>query len=104
MLVISFSAVLERLAWLNFFIKRDLRLAAVLGWMTPFLAALSRALIAARTACSADSRSLLAISFSARLVRVLVALLTDLFRSLFLSATRAAFSADLVLGNPDSFL
>jgi hypothetical protein len=98
------STVLEGLAWLNFFIKRDLRLAAVLGWITPFLAALSRALMAVATASLAGSGWLLEISCSARVTCVLVALLTDLFRSRFFSDTRAAFSADLLLGNPDSFL
>jgi len=89
---------------LNFFIKRDLRLAAVLGWMTPFLAALSKALMAVATASFAGSGSLPEISFSALVTCVLVAVLTDLFRSRFLPAARAAFSADLLLGNPDSFL
>ena len=60
--------------------------------------------MAAATASCAGSSSLPEISFSARVTRVLVALLTDLFRSRFLSAARAAFSADLLLGNPASFL
>ena len=72
--------------------------------MTPFLAALSKELMAVATASCAGSVSLLEISFSAWATCVLVALLTDLFRSRFLSAARAAFSADLLLGNPDSFL
>jgi len=60
--------------------------------------------MAAATASCAGSGWLLEINFSARVNLVLVALLTDLFRSRFLSAPRAAFSADLLLGNPDSFL
>ncbi len=59
--------------------------------------------MAANTACCAGSSSLLEISFSALAKWVLVALLTDLFRSCFLPAARAAFSADLLLGNPVSF-
>jgi len=60
--------------------------------------------VAASTACWADSSSLLEISFSALIKWVLVALLTDLFRSRFLSDARAAFFADLLPGNPASFL
>src|SRR4030042_2018564 len=72
--------------------------------MTPFLASLSRALIVPTTCCCAGSSWLLAISFSARVKWVLVALLRDLFRSRFLSAVRADFFADILLGNSVSFL
>jgi len=71
--------------------------------MIPFLAALSRALVAATTARCAASSSLARISFSACVTLVLAALLMDLLRSRFLSATRADFCADLLLGNPASF-
>jgi len=40
---------------LNFFIRRDLRRAALLGWMTPFEATRSRVLVAAETAAVAAS-------------------------------------------------
>jgi len=60
--------------------------------------------VAVNTACCAGSSSLLEISFSALAKWVLVALLTDLFRSCFLAAARAVFSADLLLGNIVSFL
>jgi len=36
-----------RSSWFNCFIKRDLRRAALFLWMTPFWAALSKALTAA---------------------------------------------------------
>src|SRR4030042_735748 len=72
--------------------------------MTPFLASLSRPLIAFATACCAGSSWLPAISFSARVRRVLVALLRDLFLSRFLSDVLAVFSADILLGNRISFL
>jgi len=60
--------------------------------------------MATPTACCADSSSLARISFSARVTWVFVALLTDALRSRLLSAARAAFSADLLLGNPASSL
>lgn len=50
---------------LSFFIRRDLRRAALLGWIMPFCAALSKVAIARFTAALADSGSLLEISCSA---------------------------------------
>lgn len=84
---------------LNFFMRRDFRLAALFLWMTPFSAALSKALIAALTAAAAWSERR-AISFSAFLIRVLARERIGLLYSLRLWATLRALSADLVLGNP----
>ena len=49
----------------SFLIKRDLSLAALLLWMTPFCAALSSAFTATATACCADSGSFPWICFPA---------------------------------------
>jgi hypothetical protein len=86
-------------AWFSFFNNRDFRRAALLGWITPFSAALSRELTAARTASRAASSSPEKISFSALVTFVLHRLRIDLLRKRRRSATRTCFSADLVTGN-----
>jgi len=86
-------------AALSFFISRDFFLAAVLGWMTFFLAALSNELMASVTAALASLFLLPVTSFSALATDDLVALLVALLRSAFLAADLADFSAVLVLGN-----
>jgi len=86
-------------AALSFFISRDFFLAAVLGWMTFFLAALSNELMASTTAVLASPFLLPPISFSALATDDLVALLMALFRSALRVADLADFSAVLVLGN-----
>ena len=75
----------------SFFTKRDFRRAALLGWITPFTAALSRELIVSTTACRADSISPEKIIFSALVMPVLHWLRTDLFLNCFFSAARACF-------------
>ena len=55
---------------LNFAIRRDLRRAALLRWMTPFCAALSSSLMAARTALSARALSPVAMVASAFFTKV----------------------------------
>jgi len=86
-------------ALLSFFISRDFFLAAVLGWITFFLAALSSVLIASITAGSASLVFLAAISFSALATEPLVPVLMDLLRTAFLAADLADFSAVFALGN-----
>jgi hypothetical protein len=73
-------------AWSSFFIRRDLCRPALLGWITPFVAALSRALTALTAASLAASVSFLAISSSALVKQVLTKLRTDLLRIRSLSA------------------
>jgi hypothetical protein len=83
----------------SFFIKRALRRAALLECITPFIAALSRALIASTTASRAPSSSPEKISLSALVILVLHILRIDLFRTRRLSDTRICFLADFVIGN-----
>ena len=83
----------------NLFINRDLRRAALLGWIIPFSAALSRELMAVATAVPAASSSPAKISPSALVMLVLTRLRIDLFLRRLLSVTRTCFLADLVTGN-----
>ena len=74
--------------------SRDFRREALLEWIAPFFAALSKADIAWVTASSADSSSA-STSFLALVIRVLARLRRGAFRRRLLSCTRA----DLALGN-----
>lgn len=89
----------EKVAF-NFFIKRDLRRAALLEWITPLCAALSRAIVASLTAVLAASASPLRISFSALVIRVLTELLIARFRIRRSSIIRMDFFADLECATP----
>lgn len=88
----------EDWASFSFFIRRDLRRAALLGWITPFSAALSKETVAVTTAFWAASRLPEKINLSALVMLVLHRLRTDLFRNCLLSSTCICFSADLVTG------
>ena len=72
--------------------------------MTPFLAALSKALIAWVVASLAWSSSFVAMSPSTLVMQVLVKLRTDLFRIRFLLATLAALGIDLGNSSPPCLL
>jgi hypothetical protein len=78
--------------------SRDLRRAALFLWMMPFLAALSRALTASRTAPAARS-SLAAKAETAFFTNVPTAERMGRFRAARRSAWRCAFCADLVFAN-----
>ena len=83
---------LARAIWL---IMRDLRRAALLGCSAPFAAALSRAMAALLTACSAASRSPEAMCPLALLTNVLAREVSGWLCSRFRLATRS----DLAAGN-----
>jgi hypothetical protein len=97
--VFSGSVLAKDKASFSLSIKRDLRRAALLGWIIPFSAALSKELTATITIFCADSSSPEKISLSALIMLVLHRLRTDLLRNRPLSTTRTCFRDDLITGN-----
>lgn len=85
--------------WLNFAIKRDLRRAALFGWMTPLPATRSSMLIASPTAVAAAVASPARMAISAFLTKVRAAERYGRLRKRRRSLTRMRFSADLLLAN-----
>ena len=86
------------LAWFNFFIKRDLRRAALFFLMMPLPAALSSAWMACFTSCS-DSVEWLASALFASLTSVRVATRIERLRTRRRALWRIAFSAACLLAN-----
>src|SRR5689334_234385 len=80
---------------LSFFISRLLRRAALLGWMTPFWAARSRAAMAARVAALASS----GVASRARRTAVRVVLRLILLRTRLRLLDRTRLIAEAVLAN-----
>ena len=80
-------------------INRDLRRAALLAWIMPFSAALSRETTAAFTAAAAASVSPAKMSCSALVIAVFTWLRTDLLRALRRAITRTCLFADFVFAN-----
>lgn len=80
-------------------INRDLRRAALLGWITPLLATRSRTLTASNVAACAAAGSPAAMATSAFLTNVRASVRNGLFRAARRSATRMRFFADFELAN-----
>jgi hypothetical protein len=84
---------------LNFAINRDLRRAALFGWMTPLPATRSSMLIASPTAVAATSALPPRIATSAFFTYVRAADRYGRFRTRFRSDTKMRFFADLLFAN-----
>lgn len=93
-------ALLEPSA-LNFFIRRDLRRAALFGWMMPFDAIRSSVRAASSTATSAEPWSPAVMASSAFLTSVRADDRNGRFRCRRRSETRIRFSADLLFAKSD---
>lgn len=85
----------------SFAMSRDLRRAALLGWITPLLATRSSVLIAASTVASAVAESLPWIADSALRTEERASVRSGLFRSRRRSETRIRFNADLLFAKTD---